>query len=635
MKMKFLLAPVLLLACGVAGAAPVLPLVFSDGAVLQRDQPMPVWGTATPGATIEVSLAGHRASAKAGADGRWQVKLPAHAAGGPFVLQVEGDGAALQVRDILFGDVWLASGQSNMEWPLLDTQGGAAAVAAANDPQLRHFKIPKSWAGQPESTLAGGSWKQATPADAPTFSAVGYHFAKALRAENNVPVGIVNSTWGGSTIEAWMPASIQNVDAAALADTVRLQKQRDAQTLQQVKARLSRWTDFVEQPQWSAPDFAATDWEPATLPGMWEQNGYAGMDGIGWYRAEFTLTAAQARQAGSVGVGRIDDSDRTWVNGVQVGSTDMSYNTPRDYPVAAGQFRAGRNVVAVRVEDFGGGGGIHGEPGELFVRLADGSRVALQDWRFRPAKVTVALDDDKNQIATLLYNRMIHPLAPFPIKGVIWYQGESNASDAGVQIYAAQFKAMIEQWRRDWNAPQLPFLWVQLASFGSGGDRGDHSPWALLREAQSQTLAVPHTAQVVTIDIGDRTDIHPRNKRDVGERLALAARHVAYGQTLVHAGPTKRTVRFDGGKATVEFDLQGSELAVRGGGDLVRGFRVAGADRRFHDALARIEGGHIVVSSDAVAQPVAVRYAWSDAPEDADLINLQQLPASPFRSDNW
>lgn len=637
MKQRYVVVPVLAawFAAGAVHAAPVLPLLFSDGMVLQRDQPLPVWGTASPGARLQVHLAGNAASAVAAADGRWQVQLPAHPAGGPFELRVQGDDGVVQVREVLFGDVWLASGQSNMEWPLHDTLEAAAAIAQADDAQLRHFKIPKSWSGEPERTLAGGSWKAATPANAGAFSAVGYYFARELRARTGVPIGIIDSTWGGSTIEAWMPASLQGLDAQQLATRMQAQKARDARTLAEVRQRLARWTDVDEQPQWAAPDHDARDWAPATLPGLWETAGYAGMDGIGWYRAEITLSAAQARQGGSVGVGRIDDSDRTFVNGEQVGTTSMAWNTPRVYPVAAGRWKPGRNVVAVRVEDFGGGGGIHGEPDELFVRLADGSTLPLQDWRFHPGKVTVALDDDKNQTATLLYNRMIHPLPPFPIKGVIWYQGESNATNAGAFAYRDQFKALIAQWRRDWNAPALPFVWVQLASFGAGEDQGDGSPWAVLRESQSAALSLPHTAQAVTIDVGNANDIHPRNKRDVGARLALAARHAAYGETLVYAGPEKRDVRFAGDQATVSFDLQGSALAVRGGGTEVHGFMLAGADRRFHPAQARIEGDRVRVSSAAVAQPVALRYAWRENPEDADLINSQQLPASPFRSDTW
>ncbi|WP_313343959.1 sialate O-acetylesterase [Stenotrophomonas sp.] len=637
MKHLYVLAPGLaaLLAAGTVRAAPVLPLLFSDGAVLQRDQPLPVWGTATPGAQLTVRLDGRTASATTDAGGRWQVLLPAHAAGGPFELQVEGDGGALQVRDVLFGDVWLASGQSNMEWPLHDTQDAAAAVAAADDGQLRQFKVPKSWSGEPERTLAGGQWKAATPANAGTFSAVGYYFARDLRAHLGVPIGIIDSTWGGSTIEAWMPAALQGVDARALATRMQARKAQDAQTLAEVRQRLARWTGVDEQPQWAAPDHDTRDWVPATLPGLWETTGYAGMDGVGWYRATFTLSAAQARQGGSVGVGRIDDSDRTYVNGVQIGATAMAWNTPRVYPVAAGHWTAGRNVVAVRVEDFGGGGGIHGQDDELFVRLADGSRVPLQDWRFHPGKVTVALDDDKNQTATLLYNRMIHPLPPFPVKGVIWYQGESNATNSGALAYRDQFKALIEQWRRDWSAPALPFVWVQLASFGAGEDHGDESPWAVLRESQSAALSLPKTAQVVTIDIGNASDIHPRNKRDVGARLALAARHVAYGETGVFSGPVRQAVRFDGDQAVVAFNLHGSALAVRGGGTQVQGFMLAGADRRFHPAQGRIEGDRVIVRSAAVAQPVAVRYAWRENPADADLINSQQLPASPFRSDTW
>jgi sialate O-acetylesterase len=260
----------------------------------------------------------------------------------------------------------------------------------------------------------------------------------------------------------------------------------------------------------------------------------------------------------------------------------------------------------------------------------------LADWSFRPSRVTVALVDDKNQHPTLLYNRMIHPLQPYAIRGVIWYQGESNANTVAEALkYRTQFPALIQQWRRQWQAPGLPFLWVQLANFSSGVDQGDQSPWAVLRESQSATLSLPATAQVVTIDIGNPTDIHPLNKQDVGKRLALAARHVAYGESLVYHGPVHTQAQFSDGVATLAFDDGVSALAVRGGGTRVHGFALAGADRVFHPAEATLVDGRVVVRSDAVKSPVALRYGWSDNPADADLINAAGLPASPFRTDAW
>ena len=618
-----------------AWAALQVPLLFADGAVLQRDVPMRVWGWATPGARIQVRLDGAAASATAAADGRWQAQLPAHAAGGPYVLEVEGDGTRRRIGDVLVGDVWLASGQSNMEWPLAQARDGAREVAAANDPQLRHFKVPKSWALQPAQRLAGGEWKAATPDNAGTFSAVGYFFARELRKSTGVPIGIIDSSWGGSAIQAWMDAASQGMDTAQTERGIAEMQAKDAQTLAAVKQRIARWPavrDGAEQ--WRAPDLDDSGWDRIPVDRNWESSGYDGMDGIAWYRTSFTLSAAQAKTGVTLGVGQVDDSDVTYVNGQAVGRTENRWNLPRVYAVPAAVLKPGRNQIAVQVTDLSGGGGLHGDAGERFVQLGDGTRLPLQEWRFRPAKVSVTLDDGRNQQPTLLYNRMIHPLQSFAVKGVIWYQGESNAYAYGALRYRDQFAALIRSWRQERGQPQLPFLWVQLANFQAGSDKGDLSPWAQLRESQSKTLALPATAQAVTIDIGNPTDIHPTNKQDVGHRLALAARRVAYGETLVYSAPTFQDAEFAAHAARLRFDPMGSALAVRGGGPL-RGFSVAGADRRFHPAQARIEGDSVLVESAEVAQPQAVRYAWSENPAEANLVNREQLPVSPFRTDTW
>jgi len=620
-------------------AAPRLPLLFADGAVLQRGQPIPVWGWASPGAKIAVSLDGHAASATADAQGQWQARLPAHAAGGPYVLQVQGDGATLQVADVLVGDVWLASGQSNMEFPLLKSDGGPAAVAAASDAKIRHFKVPKSWSAQPEQALAGGSWKPADPANAGEFSAVAYYFAQDLRASTGVPIGIIDSTWGGSAIEAWMDAASQGVDAAALARQGDEIRRRDEAALAGTKDKLARYRLPAGQSSedWNKPGYDDSGWDSIPVPANWESVGYAGMDGVAWYRTSFILSAAEAKRGVTLGVARIDDTDTTFVNGVQVGHIENSYDTLRAYPVPSSALRAGRNVVAVKVLDTGGGGGIHGEAENLYVQPAGGARRPFDGaWKFRPESGTVSGIDDKNQQPTLLYNAMIHPLQRYPVRGVIWYQGETNAKLANNAAlkYHEQFVTMIDSWRADRGQPELPFLWVQLANFDDHSDQGDTSPWALLRESQSKALSLPATGQAVIIDIGNPADIHPTNKHDVGRRLALAARHVAYGESLVHSGPVFIGADFADGMATLRFDLGGSVLAVRGGGE-PGGFALAGADRKFHPAQARIEGDHIVVHSDAVPQPVAVRYAWQGSPDAANLVNREQLPASPFRSDSW
>lgn len=625
-----------LLALALPAAAAELPLVFSDGMVLQRGKPIPLWGRSAPGAKVRVQFAGKTAQATADAHGDWRVSLPAHAAGGPFELTVDDGARPVTLHDVLVGEVWLASGQSNMEFTLAQSDDAQAAIAAANDPLIRHFKIPKSWAGTPQWQLQGGQWVAASPQSAGQFSAVAYYFAQELRRTTGVPVGIIDSTWGGSSIEAWMDASMLGLDADALANKMKDRRAIEKKQEAAVLARTAAWPKLdnaSEAP--AAPDADDADWARVQVPAIWETQGFAGMDGTGWYRTRFELTAAEAAAGVTLGLGQIDDSDVAWVNGQRVGSYTNGWNVARVYQVLSSALHAGSNVIAVRVEDTGGGGGISGAPGEVYVQANGGARHSLVgEWRFRTAQVRVSLSDDKNQVDTLLYNAMIHPLEPYPLAGVIWYQGETNAHDTAAFAYRDQFKTMIEGWRALWNTPKLPFLWVQLASFGATQDYGK-SDWSVLRESQSAALALPATAQAVTIDVGNPGDIHPRNKRDVGHRLALGARHVAYGETLDYHGPVPAGFDFGKGQAAVRFDIGASALAVRGGDAAVQGFSIAGADRVFHAATARIEGGRVVVRSDAVPVPVAVRYAWRDAPVDADLVNSAGLPASPFRSDAW
>ena len=619
-----------------AAQAVELPRIFADGMVVQRDQPVRVWGEAAPGARVQVSFAGRDATAHTGADGRWSLALPAQTAGGPHVMRIDDGKQPRVLRDVLVGDVWLASGQSNMEWPIAQSANPEAEAARATDPQIRHFKIPKSWSETPQAQLAGGEWVASSPAAATRFSAVAHFFARELRKVTGVPIGIIDSTWGGSRIEAWMDGPSQGQDLAALGAFVAALRRDDEAALAETRRRLARWPSLpVDDAGWQAASLDTAAWTPIRVPSLWEATGWNGMDGVAWYRTTFTLTAAEAAADAEHDPGSVDDSDITWVNGVQVGETRMQYNQPRRYRVPASALHAGVNQVAVRVSDFGGGGGIHGEPAEVFVQPAGGNARPLADWSFRPSRVTVALVDDKNQHPTLLYNRMIHPLQPYAIRGVIWYQGESNANTVAEALkYRTQFPALIQQWRRQWQAPDLPFLWVQLANFSSGVDQGDESPWAVLRESQSATLSLPATAQVVTIDIGNPTDIHPLNKQDVGKRLALAARHVAYGENVEHRGPVFAGMHVEHGIALLSFQAGGA-LAARGGGGELHGFELAGEDQVFHRAAATISGDKVVVHSDSVPIPVAVRYGWSDNPADADLINAAGLPASPFRTDAW
>lgn len=635
--MKRFLAGCLLFACGLAHASMELPLIFSDGMVLQRDRPIPVWGMADAESRVRIVFDGKIVEAMADDSGRWTMMLPPHAAGGPYRMRIVGAGVSLELRDILIGDVWLASGQSNMEWTLSRAANGAAEVARANDPKIRHFKIPHTWSGQRQWQLEGGSWVASSPETAGEFSAVAHLFAREIRATAGVPIGIIDSSWGASRIEAWMDAETLGIHPAQVARDAERMRTEEAAALSETRRRLALWKTMpADDAGWQAEHLDERDWVSIAVPMLWEQAGWTGLDGVAWYRTSFELSDAQAKRGIRLSLGRIDDSDDTWVNGVAVGAMRNQWNTPRSYEVPARALHAGRNSLAVRVIDGGGGGGIHGAPEEVCLQSDEQACAPLSGgWKFRVAQTVFSTVDGKQHKPTLLYNRMIAPLRDYPLRGVIWYQGEANADTAGDALrYRQQFVAMIRQWRGQWKSPELPFLWVQLANFTSGRDTPAHSPWALLRESQSTALALPFTAQAVTIDIGTPHDIHPTNKQDVAHRLALAARHLAYGESLVYSPPVFKDVEFVGGGAHVRFD-RGAALAVRGGGDRVGGFALAGSDRVFHPAQARIEGDVVVVGSTAVPEPYAVRYGWRDNPQDADLIGRERLPVSPFRSDAW
>ena len=612
-----------------------LSRLFSDGLVLQCDTHVPVWGWADPGDQVVVTMDGVDYSAVADSSGAWMVRLAPMTAGGPHAMAIRGGGVELQVRDIMIGDVWLASGQSNMEWVVQDAAGNPAP-----DPAIRHFKVPRSWAYQEEDSLAGGAWEPADAEHVGTFTAVGYYFARELREHVGVPVGIINSSWGGSRIEPWMSQDALGMDEGDFDQIRATEVARQAAIRERVQARIGTVPDqdagLVDGAAlWAAPDFDDSDWFTVPVPSNWETAGFDGMDGVAWYRTRFELTEDETKRGVKLGLGMIDDSDITWVNGVEVGRMDNAWNRARLYEVPSRVLKVGENVISVRVEDFQGGGGIAGPRETVFVDV-DGDRRQLPDqWRFMVGRVSLDSDGNKNQVPTLLWNKMIHPLLQSPIKGFIWYQGESNADRmADALAYAELFSGMIQSWREEWQQGDLPFFWAQLASFMAvDDDPSAESNWAVLREAQSAALALPNTGQAILIDIGEADDIHPRNKQDVGRRLALAARKIAYGEDLVYAGPAFRECEFREGRAAVSFDHVGSGLIARGGE--LRGFALAGADKRFVWADARIDGDRVIVWSDSVADPVAVRYAWANNPPAANLYNVEGLPAGPFRSDRW
>jgi len=619
--------------------------LFSDGLVLQRGAAIPVWGWAPPKTSVSVVLNGQTRAGTADARGAWRVTFPAMRAGGPYEMTVAGGGKRIEIRDILVGDVWVASGQSNMEWPVASSVNAAAEIASANDAKIREFAIPHSYSERPEAEVVGGAWAHADSQHVGTFSAVAYFFARDLRTSVDVPIGIIHTSWGGANIETWMSkAALGLTDSAWRAamtrdrvhnDSVRAALQAKIGDLPKADAGLQG-----DRALWADPMLSDASWATIKTPALWETVGYDGMDGVAWYRTSFTLTDDEARQAVRLSLGPIDDSDITWVNGVEVGRTTQRYADPRLYTVPASALHAGGNVVAVRVDDTGGGGGIYGSPAALYLEVGGVRRPLAGDWRFKVGMVSFQPDGQRiNKIPTILYNRMIHPLLGFPIKGVIWYQGESNANSVEqAAAYRRLFRDMISSWRGEWRGsnPEFPFLWVQLPNYGPVDSLPPaNSDWATARESQAAALALPNTGQVVAIDLGQAEELHPRNKQDVARRLALVARAVAYGERVVASGPTYRRHTVQGSRVTIELGNLGGGLVSRANDGAIPGFAIAGADRRFVWAKAKLDGNRVIVWSGGVAKPASVRYLWTNSPTAPVLYNREGLPVAPFRTDTW
>ena len=614
--------------------------LFANNAVLQQGMKVPIWGNADPGEKITVEFAGQSVSAIADAEGKWLVHLAPLKAGGPHTLTISGKNT-ITLTNLLVGEVWVCSGQSNMERQLGLRAGQKPItdwkheVASANYPAIRHFGVAQTMSLTPLPTVKG-SWAVCSPQTVADFTAVGYFFGRDLFRARHVPIGLIHSSWGGTPAEAWTSkAALRKLpDMTAMLEEFE-QLQVDPEGVRRrYEARLETWfrandAGSAEGKSWDAPGLSTDAWKPMTLPTLWEKAGEPDLNGVVWFRKTFDLPEGAAQMAAELHLGMIDDIDTTWVNGVKVGAIN-GYNVVRKYPVPVGILKAGQNVVAVRVLDTGGGGGIWGDQKLQLVFKGDGSLPPVNlsgPWQYRIGlnlkgaprpPMSVGLNANA---PTVLYNGMIAPLLPYAIRGMIWYQGEANVGRE--KQYQTLFPAMIADWRRVWGEGDFPFLFVQIAPFK------EMTPE--IREAQLLTWQhTPNTAMAVTIDCGDANDIHPAHKQPVGARLALAARALAYHEKLEYSGPVFDSVKVKGAQATLRFTHLGGGLVAKGGSLI--GFTVAGPDKVFHPAQAEIRGRTVVVTSDAVAQPAAVRYGWANVPE-GNLFNRAGLPASPFRTD--
>jgi sialate O-acetylesterase len=642
-KGRFLLFVFLALLPGKLPANLRMPAIFSDNMVLQRETTVRVWGWADPGQRVAVTLGDQKKVARAGRDGSWEVSLSPMKAGGPYRMNVEGR-TSLQFSNILIGDVWLCSGQSNMEWPVSLSAEPDLEISNAVYPEIRLFTVPRHMAASPQNDLAGGRWEECSPRTIHSFSAAGYFFGRDIHRETGVPVGLIQAAWGGTVAETW----ISGETMASIGDFRELMQRRDNSDLERLQAEAVKLAaDWDQQAEvsdaglinnWHDPMTDCSGWEKMRLPVLWEQAGLPGLDGVVWFRKEILLSREETGGPLTLGIGPVDDSDYTWFNGQLIGETTDRYSDVRIYTVDAGYLREGRNVIAVRVIDTGGGGGIWGKEDQMYYQSAAGRISLAGDWGYavgmrmdpRPGGASMS---GPNSFPTLLYNGMINPVTRFALKGVIWYQGESNAGRA--YQYREIFPSLIADWRKQWEKADMPFIFVQLANFMAPVNEPSESGWAELREAQAMALSLPATGMAVAIDIGEADDIHPLNKQDVGKRLAISALKVAYGRDIVHSGPVCTSMSIEGDRIWLSFASAGSGLMVADRYGYLKGFAIAGEDRKFHWARAFIENDRVVVYSERVKKPVAVRYAWGDNPHDANLYNIEGLPALPFRTDDW
>ncbi|QCR23907.1 sialate O-acetylesterase [Pontibacter sp. SGAir0037] len=621
-----------------------LPQLISDGMVLQRNTKTKVWGWASPGEKVAVAFKGKTYRTTTGQNGKWSVTLPATPAGGPYMIDIKGSNQ-LTIKDVLVGDVYLCSGQSNMVHQMaLHNITYAHDIATADFPQIRHFAVPTATNLKgPAAELPGGSWKTANPQDVNNFSAVAYFFARKLYKQYQVPIGLINASVGGTPIEAWMSEEgLQSFDAVLFT----VNRNRDTSYVNPIVRRSAAIANANQQKpeqdkgltgevKWYESAYEPKGWRNINIPGYWEDQGIRDLDGVVWYRREIDIPASMTGVPAKVHLGRIVDADYLYINGKQVGQTGYQY-PQRRYSIPEGVLKPGKNTFVVRVLNTNGKGGFI--PDKPYFVEANGQTVDLKGtWQYkvgeayRPATGNPGGLNFQNQ-PTALYNAMVAPAIHYSIKGILWYQGESNAGNP--QAYKKLLPALISDWRSKWQQADLPFLYVQLPNFMEVNYLPSESNWALMREAALQTLSVPNTAMAVTIELGEWNDIHPDNKKDVGERLALAAQKLIYGdKKVVSSGPLYQSSKIEGNKIVVSFTHVGSGLTAIDGEEL-SWFAIAGADKKFVWAKAKIEGDKVVVWSDEVPEPAYVRYAWADNPDGANLYNKEGLPASPFRTDN-
>ncbi|QDK77246.1 sialate O-acetylesterase [Spirosoma sp. KCTC 42546] len=643
--MKRFLIVTFLFISSIAAAQVRFARLFSDHVVLQRQQPIPVWGWGKPRETVQVTLAGQTQQGKADADGKWLVKFLPLEAGGPHKLAISAKSGKAEVNDVLIGEVWLCSGQSNMEWPTKQATNFPTEKKNANYPQIRHFRVDHELALTPQTDLKAGDWKVCSSETVGDFTAIGFFFARELYQKLNIPIGLLHSSWGGSQVEGWISKEgmLSNDELRSYAHTMPTTWQAadsivDAKLQLQLLGKVN--PTAADEQNYLATGYDFSRWKKADPFGQWDWKDMHGFRGQGYMAKLVDIPDDMAGVPTTLALAENDSPNEIYINGTRIAEGVLTGVRKIDIP--ANTWKAGPNRIVIKfgnmVKPAWYGLGLMGSATDLYVKSA-AQQVSLGgDWQLMPAFAEKhEYTRFMNNVGISIYNAMIAPLIPFAIRGVLWYQGESNAGRA--YQYRQTFPLLITDWRKKWNPdgrnPDFSFYFVQLSSYGGNQSSNQGSGWAELREAQTMTLSLPKTGMAVTTDIGNPKDIHPTNKQDVGHRLAVNALKLDYGQDINYSSPLYESASFDAGKAIVTFKHTANGLMVKDKYGYLKGFEIAGEDKVFHYAKAEINGNRVIVSHPSVQKPVAVRYAWTDAPDEANLFNSEGFPASPFRTDSW
>lgn len=620
-----------------------LARLFSDHVVLQRQKPIPVWGRANANESVNVSLANQMKSAKADANGKWSVEFAPMEAGGPFVLKASAASGNLTVNDVLIGEVWLCSGQSNMEWTVKQADNFKEEKKNANFPQIRHFFVAHNVEIEPQKDLSSGEWKISSPQTVGDFSAIGFFFARQIHQKTKVPIGLVHSSWGGSQIEGWISKEgmfssdelknyAQNLPENWAEADLMLERHLKKEILGDGNANPT----LADEKKYLDLNYDFSKWIAANPMWQWDWKGIWAWRGNGFMAKKVEIPADFVAQETMLGLAESYSYNEVYINGTEIFRGILKGK--REIIIPRNIWKAGENRIVVKmnrtIEPEWFGLGLQGAPEDVFIASKE-EKIILgnENWSLMPSFAEKhEYAHSSNNVGTTIFNGMIAPLVPFAMRGVLWYQGEANAGRSFQ--YRKTFPLLIEDWRKKWN-DDFYFYFVQLSSYGTNQNSNEGSGWAELREAQTMTLSLPKTAMAVTTDIGNANDVHPTNKQDVGWRLAANALKDIYGQNIASSSALYDSVKFENGKAVVSFKNTYGSLKVNDKYGYVRGFEIAGEDKVFYYAQARIAGDKVIVYNDKVSNPVAVRYAWSDAPLDANLYNSADFPVSSFRTDDW